>query len=111
MFQALPDEQLKSMKEFPGGEFQFPIHEDGSRGSLLLAFSLWTGKTLRLYTGDKEETLADSIRCHSGHCYASDFMGTRRQVVHPSGVSDAERRVSKVLGPIEVVVVFRSSAL
>ena len=89
--------------------YELPLHKDGSRGSLIFAFGLWSNRSLRIHVGSDNE-LAATVRTRSGHAYVAGLMGTEHQVVHDTS-DDGERFQSSVLGEIEIVLLVRSCVL
>ena len=85
-----------------------PMHYDGGRGFIVLAISLWTTRTIRMWRADG--TVVD-MRTEPGHCYVANFIGVEHQVLHAAAGAEAGRghTNTNVLGDFEVVYFARSA--
>ena len=85
-----------------------PIHYDGGRGFIVLSFSLWTSRVVRMWHADGAVT---DMRAEPGHCYLANFIGVEHQVLHARGGGEAGRghTSTAALGKFETVYFGRSA--
>ena len=85
-----------------------PEHFDGGRGFIVLAISLWTTRTIRMWLSDG--TVVD-MQTEPGHCYLANFVGVKHQVLHAAAGAEAGRGHTNTshLEDFEVVEFARSA--
>ena len=73
-----------------GGEahLALPQHNDGGRGFIALANSLWTTRKICMWLSDG--TVVE-MQTEPGHCYLANFFGVEHQVVHAADGAEAGR--------------------
>ena len=90
-FQAVQDSSADEGEA--AGLCPMPIHYDGGRGFIVLSFSLWTSRVVRMWHADGAVT---DMRAEPGHCYLADFIGVEHQVLHARA---AARPAGAILQP------------
>ena len=85
-----------------------PIHYDGGRGFIVLGFSLWTSRVVRMWHADGA---VSDMKAEPGHCYLANIIGVEHQVLHARGGGEAGRghTSTSVLGNFEAVYFARSA--
>jgi hypothetical protein len=84
-----------------------PKHFDGGRGTIVLAISLWSRRSLRLYLQDGKEV---TIPMKSGHVYLANLIGVEHQVLHTDAGRAEDFATSAQLGGEYEALIFVRSA-
>ena len=88
------------------GTGAMPKHFDGGRGAIVLAISLWSRRSLRVYLANGGQ---QTIGTGSGHVYLANLIGAEHQVLHTDPGRNEDFARSKQLGEYEAVIFVRSA--